>query len=147
MKGILERTAVEDLWKHTLSRIPTAYGRLTYLASLRDANSGIYRHHGLNAIFGREETENALRQSHERAFQEWLKLSLAEKNDDLMEYLGGLEDSREVVIRHWFASGVYRSLIPHTARKMQRELFCRDLDALVETISNGLDAGAPAPTS
>jgi len=55
-KGVLERSAAADLWKHTLSRIPTAYGRLMYLGSLRDPNSGIYRHHGLSAAFGREES-------------------------------------------------------------------------------------------
>ncbi|MDP9115300.1 MAG: hypothetical protein M3O20_16675, partial [Acidobacteriota bacterium] len=69
-KGMLERDALADLWKHTLSQIPTVYGRLVYLASLRDPNSGTYRHHGLSASFGREQSIYALRKSHEQTFLE-----------------------------------------------------------------------------
>jgi hypothetical protein len=47
---MLERSATADLFKNTLSRIPTLFGRLAYLASLRDSNSGIYRHYGLASI-------------------------------------------------------------------------------------------------
>ena len=81
-KGSLERTAADDLWKHTLSRIPAVYGRLMYLTSLRDPNSGLYRHHGLSAAFGRDESSKPLKQSHERTFLEWLKLPLPDKNRD-----------------------------------------------------------------
>src|ERR1700682_6509675 len=91
-KGMLERNALADLWKHTLSQIPTTYGRLAYLASLRDPNSGAYRHHGLSAAFGREECGKALKQSHERIFSEWLNLAFAEKSWDLRNYLQGLDD-------------------------------------------------------
>ena len=76
LKGTLERDAVADLWKHTLSQIPTTYGRLVYLASLRDPNSGSYRHHGLSAAFGREQSTYALRTSHEQTFLQWLNLPL-----------------------------------------------------------------------
>jgi hypothetical protein len=136
-KGVLERTAVDDLWKHTLSRIPTLYGRLTYLALLRDANSGIYRHHGLSAVFGREESGKALRTSHEEAFVDWINLSLAEKSTDLNRYFAGLDVPEKVVVEHLLTSGTYRAQVPDSARKMERELFCSDLEALLEMIRNG----------
>lgn len=44
----------EDLWRRTLSGIPSIYGRLAFLASLRDVNTGRYEHHGLAMIFGAE---------------------------------------------------------------------------------------------
>src|SRR5580658_8601899 len=97
-KSVLETSAISDLWKHTLSRIPTLFGRLAYLASLRDPNSGAYRHHGLSAVFGREESGKALRESHEQAFVEWLKLSLAEKYEDLARYLATLEDPQGLIV-------------------------------------------------
>ena len=87
-KGMLERNALADLWKHTLSQIPSTYGRLVYLASLRDPNSGSYRHHGLSAAFGREESGSALRKSHEDIFLEWLKMPLAQKNAEEGSGLG-----------------------------------------------------------
>src|ERR1700722_1128128 len=107
-----EHSAVADLWKHTLSHIPTAIGRVIYLASLRDLNSGTYRHHGLSASFGRDESVRALRESHLEAFQGWLTLSLAEKNRDLREYFAGLETQRDEVVDHWLRSGAYRTQVP-----------------------------------
>jgi hypothetical protein len=146
-KGMLEHNAVEDLWKHTLSRIPSVYGRLAYLASLRDLNSGIYRHHGLSAAFGREESYKALQASHEQAFAEWLQLSLAAQHQDLMAYVATLEDPRQVVVTHWLRAKVYRTQPPASARKMERDLFARDLEALLETVRNGLAGAEPGPAS
>src|SRR6266852_4666907 len=99
-RGALERSALADLFKHTLCRIPTQFGRLVYLASLRDSNSGVYRHHGLSTTFGRQESIQALTESHERVFQDWLRMSLEDKHQDLGEYFVGLEDAPDSVIRH-----------------------------------------------
>ena len=84
---MLERNALADLWKHTLSQIPNTYGRLAYLASLRDPNSGSYRHYGLSAAFGREDSTLALRKSHEDTFLEWLQMPLSAKTEALRAHL------------------------------------------------------------
>ncbi|MGD1095931.1 MAG: hypothetical protein ABSB35_28560 [Bryobacteraceae bacterium] len=140
-KGTLERTATDDLWRHTLSRIPTVFGRFMYLASLRDPNSGIYRHHGLSTSFGRDDSNQALKDSHRRTFREWLKLPLAERSRDLVLYLRDLDDPEIVVVNHWLSSKLYRDQVPSSARKMERELFNQDLEILLETLRNSL-AGA-----
>jgi hypothetical protein len=132
----LERSALADLCKHTLSRIPTTAGRLVYLATLRDVNSGTYRHHGLITAFGRDEAVRALRQSHQATFQSWLQLSLAEKNDDLREYLDALDDSQDEVAEYWLQSGAYRNYVPASALEAETELFCRDLEVLLELLKN-----------
>jgi len=146
-KGMLERTAGADLWKHTLSQIPTVFGRLLYLASLRDVNSGNYRHYGLSSSFGREESGKALRESHEEVFAEWLRLSMAEQSEDLRAYLMTQEDPQGVVIDHWLRSRIYRTQIPGAARESEREHFCHDLKALLETVKNGLGGGGTRPDS
>lgn len=127
----LERTALADLWKHTLSRIPTISGRLVYLASLRDPASGTYRHHGLITSFGRDEAVRALRESHEKEFQAWLTLSLKEKDGDLRQYFLSLEPAPEQVADHWLQSGIYRSYTPAAALPVEIELFCKDLETLL----------------
>ena len=132
----LERSALADLCKHTLSGIPTVYGRLMYLATLRDVNSGTYRHHGLISAFGRDEAVRALRESHNAAFQGWLQLSLAAKNEDLRDYLRALDDPQDEIVQHWLQSGVYRSYVPAAAMKPETELFCRDLETLLELLRN-----------
>jgi hypothetical protein len=146
-KNALENSAAGDLWKHTLSQIPTVYGRLSYLASLRDQNSGIYRHHGLAAMFGREESSRALRESHEQVFREWLGLSMREKKLDLTQHFAALEDPVNTVVDHLLISRIYRSQMPPSARRMEQKLFCADLEALLETIRNGLSADDSDPAA
>lgn len=146
-KGALERSAAGDLWKHTLSIIPTMYGRLAYLASLRDQNSGIYRHHGLAAMFGRDESNKALRESHEQVFEEWISLSMREKKQDLAQHFAGLEDPVNVVVDYLLTSRTYRAQAPASSRQMEQELFCTDLEALLETIRGALTADVSGPRS
>jgi hypothetical protein len=132
---MLERSATADLFKNTLSRIPTVFGRLAYLASLRDPISGIYRHHGLSAIFGREESRRALSMSHWNVFRDWLNLSLEEKSEDLRAYLDRLEDPPEAVLRHWAEAHIYRSYMPAPVRAPEEELFVREFEVLLEILN------------
>jgi len=144
LKGVLERSAASDLWKHTLSHIPTTFGRLVYLSSLRDATSGVYRHHGLSSVFGREESLKALRESHEQAFLEWIALTMPEKHAELGRYLVEIEEPVATVIDHWIGSKIYRTHVPASARTLERELFCRDLEALLELTKNALAESSQA---
>jgi hypothetical protein len=135
-KGTLERNALADLWKHTLSQIPTTYGRLVYLASLRDANSGAYRHHGLSAAFGREESVGALRKSHEDTFREWLSLPLSDKSSDLVAHFQNLEENPRQVVTYLARATPYLSQLPDSASRAQRRQFKMEMEILLELIKN-----------
>jgi hypothetical protein len=145
-RGMLDRSASASLFKHTLSHIPTTYGKLAYLASLRDPHSGTYRHHGLVSMFGREDSLLALETSHAQVFQEWLLFPLAEKHRDLMEFLEGLDQPRESVLRHWARSNPFRSHVPETASAAEKELFSKELEILVEALNPAV-AAPPGPGS
>src|SRR6266851_2496713 len=125
-RGALERSALADLFKHTLSRIPTVFGQIMYLASLRDANSGVYRHHGLAATFGRQDSIQALTESHARVFQEWLSMPLEQKHQDLTTYLHGIEEGPEAVMSHWRHSRSYAVTAPSSATPAEKELFSKE---------------------
>ena len=144
-KNSLEQNAADDLWKHTLSQIPTVYGRLAYLSALRDPNSGIYRHHGLAALFGRDESSRALRESHEQVFLSWIGLSMREKKLDLGRHFSTLDEPAPAVLEYLIRSRSYTSQSPASVPAMERELFCTDLEVLLETIRNGLSAGDSDP--
>lgn len=133
-RAMLESSAAADVAKNTLSRIPTVFGRLNYLASLRDSNSGVYRHHGLSSIFGREDSRSALSQHHRMVFREWLALPLEAKHQDLSAYLNELEDPRELVLEHWTKVRSYRGYIPASARRSERLLFFSELEVLMEVL-------------
>ena len=145
-KGMLERNALADLWKHTLSQIPSTYGRLYYLASLRDANSGAYRHHGLSAAFGREESLSALRTSHEDTFREWLNLTLPSKSADLVAYLENVDENRRQVVIYLARATPYLSQVPDSASRAQRSQFQMEMEILLELIKND-SGGARFPNS
>src|SRR5262249_34873566 len=126
--------ASANLFKHTLSQIPTLYGRLVYLASLRDPNSGVYRHHGLIAAFGQEQGLRALQINHTRIFREWLRLPLSGKSSDLMDYIESLEEPPALIARHLVRSKSYLTYVPDSASKAERELFTSDLSFLLDLI-------------
>ena len=71
-----DRSPASDLWRHTLSQIPTTFGRLVFLSTLRDPNTGAYAHYGFAQRVGGETADATLRQSHSQCFSEWLAFSL-----------------------------------------------------------------------
>ena len=140
-RGMLAKSASEDLSRHTLSRIPTVFGKLAYLASLRDSSSGSYRHHGLSASFGREDAAAALRDSHQAVFLEWLNTTLSDKYEDLRRYVASLDAPSSETVGQWLQSKVYRTCVPASASAAEKEYFLTDLEALLLAFSYAGAAG------
>lgn len=143
----LDRSAASDLWRNTLSQIPSVFGRLVYLASLRDDNSGRYEHHGLALMFGEDEANKALKRSHIRVFREWLSFNLERQRTDLDVYLSGLYEDKRIVLTTWMELAPYRNLIPVTLRPVEKRLYAADFKALLELMGSahgaaGLGRGA-----
>jgi len=143
----LDRSAASDLWRNTLSQIPSVFGRLVYLASLRDDNSGRYEHHGLALVFGEEEANKVLKKSHTRVFREWLTFNLEHQKEDLERYLSGLSEDRQTVLTTWLELAPYRTLIPVTLRPLEKRLYLADLKALLVLLGNAHGVAVPDPAA
>ena len=130
--------AVRDLWRRTLSQVPTAFGRIAYLASLRDSNTGRYQHFGLAQLYSEENADRALRQSHMQAFAEWLNYSLERQKDDLEDYLRSLDRDRERILKTWATLAPYRNLLPVEVSEAERQLFLSDLELILELLRSEL---------
>jgi hypothetical protein len=143
----LERGAAADLWRNTLSQIPTLFGRLVYLSSLRNANSGVYEHYGLSQVFGVKEADRTLRQSHVQVFSAWLNLNLEQQKSDLEEYLAGLEENVDAILANWIRMAPYRNLIPARAREVEKQLYFTDLEVVIELLKFDHDVASPDPTA
>jgi hypothetical protein len=141
----LERGAAPDLWRHTLSRIPSLFGRLVYLCSLRDHNTGVYEHYGLAQAFGDEEAARVLRESHMNAFSQWLCLTLEQQKADLDLYLSSLEGHRRAILDTWIRLQPYRNLLPSNVRVVERELYMTDLETILALLKNEYGVAAPDP--
>jgi hypothetical protein len=120
------RSPAAIVWRNTLSQVPTVFGRLAFLASLRDPVSGRYSHVSLARLLGPEDTDRALCNSHHQVFAEWLGFSLADQKSDLDDYLRNATASRCAVD--------YHHLVPPTARDVERQLYVTDLETLLELL-------------
>ena len=144
-KPDLDRGAPADLWRNTLAQIPSVFGRLVYLCSLRDANTGVYKHFGLAQIFGEQAAEEALRSSHQQVFTEWLGFGLEQQKADLDLYLAGLAGDRHTIVKTWIRLAPYRNLVPSNVREVERELYLRDLEILLELLRSEYGVASPDP--
>jgi hypothetical protein len=142
---MLDRSAAADLWRHTLSQIPSVFGRLVYLSSLRNSNSNTYEHHGFAQMFGAEVSDATLRESHAQAFQEWIGFRLEEQKADLDLYISTLGQDKRNLVESWLRLTPYRHLLPGVIRKAERELYLSDFGALLTLLRNDYGASCPDP--
>jgi hypothetical protein len=130
------RLATAGLWRTTLAQIPTHFGRLVFLASLRDPATGKYGYPQLNQVARDEDADRTLRHRHQELFQQWLGFSLAEQKRDLKAFLGSGPLPRNTVS--------YREIIPLPARDIERQLYLTDLETLLELLGHEHDVASSA---
>ena len=135
-KRALERSPGSDLWRNTLSQIPSVFGRLVYLSALRDQNTGRYEHHGLALVFGADEAGRALRRSHVQAFNDWLNFDIEQQKADLDLYLSALFEDKSTVLVTWTQLTPYRNLLPNSTKPVERRLYLADFRAILELLKN-----------
>jgi hypothetical protein len=116
-----------EVGRRIVAHIPTRFGRLVFLHSLRDAASGRYSHPVLNEKYGRETADRALSHAHHQTLMEWLRLNLADQKDDLDEYLR--------IAGANAADLPYREFLPPSARDVERQLYLTDLEVVLHLIS------------
>lgn len=125
------------MWRKTLARVPTHFGRLVFLSSLRHSLTGRYVHPPLSQIVGGDITDRTLCHSHYQVFSEWLGFTLAEQKADLQQYLKASSAPLELAS--------YRDIVPPTAHQVERQLYLADLETLLELLRFERDAPYSAP--
>lgn len=128
------RHIIHDFALTTLAAIPNDFGRLTYIASLRDLSTGRYEHAGLAALYPVDAIQQALKQCHEEVFQRILETPLVLQEDDLKSCLDGMEGPLRSTATHWRQMEAYRILMPEDSPEYLKELFCSNLRALLEIL-------------
>ena len=141
----IEKGAFSDLWRNTLSNIPSLFGRLVYLAATRDPDTGKYHHHGLALLFGEEETNKALRKSHAMVFADWINFNLEEQKADIDLYIAALVAPKRTVLDSWTRLEPYKALPPSSLRPVERRLYLADFDALLGVLRNEFGVASADP--
>ena len=126
----MKRTAIEDLHFHTLSAIPTTFGKLVYLANLRSAETGNYEHYGLAVVFGEKDAEKALKLSHQEMFQEWLVCGMKEQKRDLDLYFSTAKDGAD----SWLNRTGFKEFLPQNCRLPEKQMFTEDLKQVLRIL-------------
>jgi hypothetical protein len=128
------RSVVRDFTATTLASIPNVFGRLVYIASLRDLSSGNYEHAGLSALYSAPAVQESLECCHYEIFQKILETPLSLQAQDLGECLQGMAGPYHSTLLHWRQMETYRVLPPGNAPDYLRELFFSNLRALLEIL-------------
>jgi hypothetical protein len=143
-----EHEAVDDLWERTLMHIPSSYGKLVYLASLRNPDTGRYEHFGLAQHPNNTDANRALRRSHESIFQQWVSCSLEQKKTDLELYISTIEAvERSELLDAWLRLTPYKNLVPAAIQGPERQKHVSDFEAILGLLKNVYGVASPDPTS
>lgn len=119
--------AITDLTDRTLAEIPSELGRLLYLASTRDYNTGHYYHEGLAARFSEEIAAAALAECHLDIFHSLVYGSLQELAREVQVHLSGTGSRVDEVVRFWRRLEPYRVTLPMECHPLTAELFFSNL--------------------
>jgi hypothetical protein len=130
------RKLTGDLTEQTLAAISSEYGKLIYLASLRDLASGIYRHEGLEALYSAGSVQEALVQAHREVCSRIMEMPLAMQETDLLRCWEGFDVEAEGLIGNWKESEAYRTLMPFGLPDYMRTLFCSNIETLLSVFES-----------
>lgn len=143
-----EREVTSDLWIRELSHIPTAYGRLVYLAGLRDPNTGRYEHYGATRNSSQWEANQALKRIHETAFKQWVSFALEQKKADIEFYIAGIgQVDRAELIDAWLRLTPYKNLVPGSIQGPERQKHVSDFEAILGLLKNVYGVASPDPSA
>jgi len=130
------RRLTEDFSTRTLAAIPSEFGRLIYLASLRDLASGRYSHEGLEALYPAAAVQETLARSHQEICEGILETPLARQENDLAICLKGFEGESGQVVSNWRELESYRALLPFGMPDYMRTLFCSNIETLLGVLDD-----------
>ena len=141
-----ETDGSEALWLRDLSCIETYYGRLVYLAQLRNPDTGRYEHYGStpgttsNLIASR-----SLKRIHETIFRDWVSFSLERKKKEIESYITSVDEEGkpELLVDAWLRLEPYRNLVPASVQGPERQRHISDIETILGLLKNVYGVASP----
>lgn len=119
-------TRTNDVWaagEEILSSLPNDLTRLIYLTSIRDYNSGIYRHHALSRQFDPTQAHQVFEAWHQQVFARLLTIPIRKYVEEIEIYIRYSRAEREPFITTWKGLQAYRAAIPLKAPRRACAVF------------------------
>jgi hypothetical protein len=130
--------ALQDLENRTLRSISCGFGRLVYLASTRDYNTGRYYHDGLAFQFSPEVAAQALARAHQEVFLGLALCSLEDLVQQIERYVLSAAAKPCDVIRGWEKLEPYRVVIPMETDPLTAGLFLANVKIALPIVESRL---------
>jgi hypothetical protein len=139
-----ESGAATEACLKEVSLIPTSYGRLVYLAGLRDPDTGKYEHYGFASSLSEARADRLLREYHEAIFNQWVGFPLEAKKADVDLYVAstGRPDKMEM-IDTWLRLTPYKNLVPGSFQGPERQKHISDFEAILGLLKNVYGVASP----
>jgi hypothetical protein len=131
---------VSDFVDLAISKIPSSFGKLTLLASLRDASTGRYTDPLVALIYGNH-LHAVLEHRHQDIFFAWLGLGLATQSIQVAQHLADYGPDQNALIERWIQERLYDELIPANAGAVERQLFVSDLMTILLLLQSKMNPG------
>ncbi len=144
---LLNQGNSRDSWLRDLYEVETSYGRLVYLANLRDPDSGRYEHFGVDSSAA-SSASRSLKVLHEAIFRDWVSFPLEAKKEDIERYISGIDraDYREL-IDAWLRLTPYKNLVPGSIQGPERQRHISDFEAILGLLKNVYGVSSPDPSA
>ena len=130
------RAVIEDFSSQTLAAISSDFGRLYYVSSLKDSDSGRYEHDGLMSLYPETAVQTGLSHCHEELFSRILETPLKDQERDLRECLNSAGDKYWDVVESWRETRYFREMCPQCLPDYLHDLFCSNMGALLAIFSS-----------
>lgn len=125
------RAVTEDFSSRTLAAIPSDFGRIYYVNSLKDTESGRYEHDGLTSLYPRDAVNAALSHCHEELFSRILETPLKDQERDLRTCLASAGDNYWDLVESWRENRDFQNMSPEGLPDYLHDLFCSNMGALL----------------
>jgi hypothetical protein len=130
------RAVIEDFSSQTLAAITSDFGRLYYVSSLMDRDSGRYEHEGLTSLYPENAVQAALSHCHEELFSRILETPLKEQECDLRACLGSAGEQYWEVVESWLENRYFQNMCPEGLPSYLHDLFCSNMGALLSVFTS-----------
>jgi hypothetical protein len=140
-----EEDGSESLWVRDLALIRTSYGRLVFLAGLRNQDTGRYEHYSASSyLTSNLVASRTIKRVHENIFREWVSLPLQDKKRDIESYINGIAHvGKAALIDTWLRLTPYMNLVPGSVQGPERQKHISDFEAILGLLKNVYGVASP----